>query len=117
MVDPANETIWANQKAIAALFGVTVPNISYHLGRIFKVASQFVCLGPGLQFKERPKLRLFLSTYADTLFGTLSLIQDYRSIRGLDLEAYQLHMRYILLDTVTGYRSQYHSLSTLVMVK
>lgn len=91
MVDPANETIWANQKAIAALFGVTVPNISYHLGRIFKVASQFVCLGPGLQFKERPKLRLFLSTYADTLFGTLSLIQDYRS--------------------------QYHSLSTLVMVK
>lgn len=53
MVDPANETIWANQKAIAALFGVTVPNISYHLGRIF--------------------------------------IQDYRS--------------------------QYHSLSTLVMVK
>ena len=36
MVDTANETIWANQKAIAALFGVTVPNISYHLGRIFK---------------------------------------------------------------------------------
>ena len=31
MVDPANETIWANQKAIAALFGVTVPNISYQL--------------------------------------------------------------------------------------
>ena len=36
MVDPAGETIWATQKAIAALFGVTVPNISYHLGRIFK---------------------------------------------------------------------------------
>lgn len=36
LVDPVNETIWANQKAIAALFGVTVPNISYHLGRIFR---------------------------------------------------------------------------------
>ena len=36
MVDPAGETIWATQKAIAALFGVTVPNISYHLGRIFR---------------------------------------------------------------------------------
>ena len=35
MVDPAGD-IWATQKAIAALFGVTVPNISYHLGRIFK---------------------------------------------------------------------------------
>ena len=36
MVDPFGETIWATQKAIAALFGVTVPNISYHLSRIFK---------------------------------------------------------------------------------
>jgi hypothetical protein len=25
-------------------------------------------------------------------------------------------MRYILLDTVTGYRSQYHSLSSLITV-
>lgn len=36
MVDPVNETIWANQKAIAALFDVTVPNISYHFKKIFK---------------------------------------------------------------------------------
>lgn len=36
MVDPANETIWASQKAIAALFDVSIPNISYHLKRIFQ---------------------------------------------------------------------------------
>ena len=30
-----NETIWATQKAMAELFGVTVPNISYHFKRIF----------------------------------------------------------------------------------
>lgn len=36
MVDTVNETIWANQKAIAALFDVTVPNISYHLKKIFE---------------------------------------------------------------------------------
>lgn len=36
LVDPANETIWASQKAMAALFEVTVPNISYHLKRIFQ---------------------------------------------------------------------------------
>lgn len=35
-VDPANETIWANQKAIAALFDVSIPNISYHFKRIFQ---------------------------------------------------------------------------------
>ncbi len=34
-VDAVNETIWLNQKAIAELFGVSVPNISYHLKRIF----------------------------------------------------------------------------------
>ena len=28
IVDASNETIWATQKAMAELFGVTVPNIS-----------------------------------------------------------------------------------------
>ena len=37
VVAPAGETIWSTQKAIAALFGVTGPNISYHLGRIFRI--------------------------------------------------------------------------------
>ena len=36
MVDPAGETIWATQKAIAALFGVTIPNVSYHFRRILE---------------------------------------------------------------------------------
>ena len=35
IVDTSNETIWATQKAMAELFGVTVPNISYHFKRIF----------------------------------------------------------------------------------
>lgn len=36
MVDPLGDTIWATQKAIAALFGVTIPNVSYHFRRIFE---------------------------------------------------------------------------------
>lgn len=36
LVDSENETIWASQKAIAALFDVSIPNISYHLKRIFQ---------------------------------------------------------------------------------
>lgn len=35
LVDPANETIWASQKAIASLFGCTKQNVSYHMGKIF----------------------------------------------------------------------------------
>ena len=29
------ETIWASQKAIAALFACTKQNVSYHMGKIF----------------------------------------------------------------------------------
>lgn len=36
------------------------------------------------------------------------------SIWGLNLQQYQVHARFILLDTVTGYRSQYHQQSFLV---
>ena len=39
MVDPVNETIWASQKAIAALFGCTKQNVSYHMGRYSRAAS------------------------------------------------------------------------------
>lgn len=35
MLDAGKETMWANQKAMADLFGVTVPNVSYHLKNIF----------------------------------------------------------------------------------
>ena len=35
MVDPSNETIWASQQSIAALFGCTKQNVSYHMGKIF----------------------------------------------------------------------------------
>ena len=31
-----DETLWATQKQMAEMFGVTVPNISIHLGKIFK---------------------------------------------------------------------------------
>jgi hypothetical protein len=36
------------------------------------------------------------------------------SIWGLNLQQYQVHSRFILLDTVTGYRSQYHQQSFLI---
>ena len=35
IVDPRTETIWANQKALAELFGVSLPDISYHLSQVY----------------------------------------------------------------------------------
>lgn len=36
LVDLAEETLWATQRAMVALFQVTKQNISYHLGKIFE---------------------------------------------------------------------------------
>ena len=36
VMDAERETMWATQKSIAQVFGVTVPNISYHLKNIFE---------------------------------------------------------------------------------
>ena len=47
-VDAINETIWMNQKGIAELFGVTVPNVSYHFKNIFGSGE----LEPELVIKE-----------------------------------------------------------------
>ena len=48
LVDAETETIWATQKAIAELFGVTKQNISYHLINIFKSSE----LNPDTVVKE-----------------------------------------------------------------
>lgn len=41
-------------------------------------------------------------------------ITGYTSIYGLDLDSYQIHARCILLDTKTGYRSQFFAVSGVV---
>ena len=41
-------------------------------------------------------------------------IPDYKSIWGFDLQSYQVHARCILLDTVTGYRSQFYAVSGII---
>jgi len=60
MVDPKNETIWATQKAIAALFDVSIPNVSYHFKRIFQSGE----LSPDAVIKE------FLITAQSGVRGT-----------------------------------------------
>ena len=43
-----------------------------------------------------------------------SFIPGYKVVSGFDLDAYQVHARCILLDTKTGYRSQYLAISGVV---
>ena len=41
-------------------------------------------------------------------------VAGYKSIWGLDLDSYQVHARCILMDTETGYRSQFVPISGIV---
>jgi hypothetical protein len=45
--------------------------------------------------------------------GASSEIEFVVPMNRNDLEMFQIHIRYLLLDTITGYRSQYHSLSAI----
>ena len=44
-------------------------------------------------------------------------VPDYVRKWGLDLSSYQVHMRYLLVDARTGYRSQHRSISFLMEKK
>ncbi len=44
------------------------------------------------------------------------VIDDYVSFAGLEAESYSTHMRYLLIDRVRGYRSQYLKLSSKVIL-
>jgi len=53
-------------------------------------------------------LRNFLAE-GDCAAGVVSIIiPGYAGIWGFELEEYQVYARFILLDSKTGYRSQYH---------
>ena len=41
-------------------------------------------------------------------------IPDYRTFSGTVTDSYSLHIRYMLIDRTTGYRSQYQKLSSVI---
>ncbi len=59
-------------------------------------------------------LRNYLAEGTANDAAVTSCIPNYKSIWNLDLESYQIHARCILLDTKTGYRSQYLPVSGIV---
>lgn len=59
-------------------------------------------------------LRNFLAEPGASEAVQTTRITGYTSIWGLDLDSYQVHARCILLDTRTGYRSQYLPVSGIV---
>ena len=61
-------------------------------------------------------LRNYLAEGTANDAAVTTRIPDYISVYGLDLQTYQVHARCILLDTITGYRSQFLPVSDIVML-
>ena len=86
----------------------TVNPMQYRtLGKIQLVASGRGC-HPG-------KMRNFLSVEVSSVIENPRIISftipNYRYVWNMDLPDYTLHLRYLLLDTLTGYRNLHKSLS------
>ena len=71
-------------------------------------------LGYGMNCWDTGALRNYLAERTANDAEVTTCIPDYISICGLDLQSYQIYARCILLDTRTGYRSQYLAVSGIL---
>ena len=89
------------------LYGTDEPSSYRVLGKI-QIEAPGVGRNPGM-------MRNYLSESIPT--GIVSEIVFNVPRKRFDIDMFQLHVRYLLLDTKTGYRSQYHTISTILDIK
>ena len=68
----------------------------------------------GMNCWDTGALRNYLAEGTANDAEVTTCIPDYISVCGLDLQSYQIYARCILLDTRTGYRSQYLAVSGIL---
>ncbi len=79
----------------------------------YRVLGKIQIEAPGIG-RNPGKMRNCLSASIPT--GTVSEIVFNVPRKRFDLDMFQLHLRYLLIDSKTGYRSQYYLLATLVAI-
>ena len=87
MVDPAGETIWATQKAIAALFGKDVSDISRHIRNVYsrgELSEESTLQKMQIAFSDKPVQYYNLDMMKDASFHS-SIGQIYQTWDGKDL--------------------------------
>lgn len=80
----------------------------------YRVLGKIQIEAPGVG-RNPGKMRNYLSKSAPT--GTVSEIAFNVPRKRFDIDIFQMHVRYLLIDSKTGYRSQYHSLSALASIQ
>lgn len=87
--------------------GTGVPSRYRVLGKI-QIEAPGVGRNPGL-------MKNYLSESVPT--GAVSEIVFNVPRKRFDIDMFQIHLRYLLIDSKTGYRSQYHTMSTILDIK
>ncbi len=80
----------------------------------YRVLGKIQIEAPGVG-RNPGKMRNYLSKSVPT--GKVSEIAFNVPRKRFDIDMFQLHVRYLLFDTKTGYRSQYHTLSTICLIQ
>lgn len=81
----------------------------------YRMLTKIQLVAPG-RGRNPGAMRNFLAEGCANDARLITIIPRYKSIWGLDLPAYQVHARCILLDTITGYRSQFFAVSGVVFL-
>ncbi len=84
----------------------------------YRIHIRIQLTSPGMG-RNGGKMRAFVAeancTSSDCIVTVL--VPDYKTIWGLDLSSYQVHCRYLLIDTQTGYRNIFRKKSFLMEVR
>ena len=108
------------QKAeIEAIINNTDLQLSFRLttGHIpdnLRIIAKIQLTAPGLS-SHRGRFRNYVGTKANNNHVSF-IIHDYRTVSGLDLNEYQVHLRHLLIDSNSGHRSKETPLSAAITI-
>ena len=108
-LEPASAAV-LNGTDLQISFRINGDTISDRLRIIGKI--QLTAPGYGC---HRGKLRNHIGTINDDGQVTFT-VQNYKATSGLDLQEYQVHMRYFIIDADSGHRSKEQSLSVRISI-
>ena len=89
-------------------------NTGDRVGDQFRIIGKIQLTAPGYGC-HRGKLRNHIGTINNDGQVTFT-VQNYKATSGLDLQEYQVHMKYFLIDANSGHRSKENPLSTSIEI-
>ena len=99
-----------NNSDLQISFRTTGDTISENM----RIIGKLQLTAPGYR-SHRGKFRNYIGTVTGTGYVTFTM-PDFKTLSGVDLQEYQVHLRYFLIDADSGYRSDENSLSVGIAI-